>query len=150
MFDNAMITLAQAEVGEGRPVAPTGGTTPVDTTSTVPGGGQPGTGVPVPPTGKPSGGFDAFLPLIFLAIIAVFWFMMMSSQRKEKKRREAMLTSLNKGDKVLTLGGMIGTVVEVRESEVVLKVDEAGNTRIKFSRAAIQTVLTDKTEPAKS
>jgi preprotein translocase subunit YajC len=45
---------------------------------------------------------------------------------------------------VQTIGGIIGTVVESRENEVVLKVDETSNTKIKFSRNAIHRVLTDE------
>ena len=57
------------------------------------------------------------------------------------KAREKMLAALAKGDKIQTSGGIIGSVVEVRESEVIVKVDENANTRIRFARSAVQTVL---------
>ena len=59
---------------------------------------------------------------------------------------EEMLNSLRKGDKVCTVGGMFGTIAELREDEVTIKVDE--NTRIKFTRAAIQRVVEQKADPA--
>jgi len=55
-----------------------------------------------------------------------------------------MLAALKKGDKVQTAGGILGTVVEVRDSEVVVKVDENANTRLRFARSAIQAVLDDQ------
>ncbi|MAE67472.1 MAG: preprotein translocase subunit YajC [Phycisphaeraceae bacterium] len=83
-----------------------------------------------------------FLP--FILIIAVFWFILMGGQRREKKKRAKMLSALAKGNKVQTVGGIIANVVEVRENEVVLKVDENANTRLRFARSAIQSVLADK------
>jgi preprotein translocase subunit YajC len=62
-------------------------------------------------------------------------------QRREKKRRAQMLDALKKGDRIQTIGGILGTVVEVREQEVVIKVDENNNTKLHFARAAIQTIL---------
>jgi preprotein translocase subunit YajC len=55
-----------------------------------------------------------------------------------------MLAELSKNDRVVTIGGVIGTVVEVRENEVVLKVDESSNTRMRFSRNAIQSLVAEK------
>ena len=57
-----------------------------------------------------------------------------------------MLAGIGKGDKVLTVGGIMGTIVEMRETEVVLKVDENANTRIKFSRSSIQSVVSERQE----
>ena len=51
------------------------------------------------------------------------------------------LASIKKYDKVMTIGGIIGTVMEIREDEVILKVDDNTNTRMKFSRSAIQRPL---------
>ena len=61
--------------------------------------------------------------------------------QQQQKQREQMLQSIKKFDKVITIGGMIGTVVDIRDDEIVLKVDDSTNTRIKFSRGAIQRVL---------
>lgn len=98
-----------------------------------------------PATGdQPQSPFSgSFFIIIMLALVA-FWIFAMGGQRKEKKRRAAMLDALSKGDKVQTVGGIIGTVIEVRDSEVLVKIDENSNTRMRFARSAIQNVLTDE------
>jgi preprotein translocase subunit YajC len=62
------------------------------------------------------------------------------SRRKQEAKRKAMLANLKKGDKVTSIGGIIGTVIEVREDEVTVKVDETNNVRMKFARWAIRGV----------
>ena len=61
--------------------------------------------------------------------------------RKEKRRRAEMLASLARNDKVHTVGGLIGTVTEVHDQEVVLRTDEASNTRVRIARSAITQVI---------
>ena len=63
---------------------------------------------------------------------------------------QQLLSSLKKQDRVLTIGGLIGTVVEVRDDEVVLKIDENANTRARFTKNAIQQVLKSSDGPATS
>ena len=92
-----------------------------------------------PRQSAPGGGFI----WIFMLILVVFWVFIMSGQRREKKKKAALLASIQKGDKVQTAGGIIGTVVEIRPSDVLLKVDENANTRIKFRRSAIQNIVQD-------
>jgi preprotein translocase subunit YajC len=90
---------------------------------------------------------------LLLPLLAVFFvFIMFSSSRtkkKEQKHRDDMLKNMKRGDRVMTAGGMIGSVVEVRETEVVLKVDETTNTKIKFSRDAIKRVIPEDESTAK-
>jgi len=81
-------------------------------------------------------------------IVLVFYFVFMRPKQKEQKQREAMLRNLQKHDRVMTIGGIIGTVMEVREDEVIVKVDDNNNTRVKFGRAAIQRVLTERGDEA--
>lgn len=81
---------------------------------------------------------------MFMILIAVLGFMIVMSMmtgRRERKKREQMLSSIARHDRVQTVGGVIGTVVEVRDDEIVLKVDESTNTRIHFARSAVQNVL---------
>tara|TARA_R110002111_G_scaffold262289_1_gene337794 strand:+ start:74023 stop:74376 length:354 start_codon:yes stop_codon:yes gene_type:complete len=77
-----------------------------------------------------------FLPLI--AIVIFFYFIMFRPQQKERARREKTLGELKKNDRVVTIGGIIGTIASIseKEQEVTLKIDE--NIRIKFRRSAIQ------------
>jgi len=112
---------------------------------------------PAAPTTAPGGESDpgglfgslgSFFPII--AIFAIFYFVMIGPERKNKKKREAMLTSLKKGDRVMTNGGMYATVASVHEDRVSLQI--ADGVRVRYSLQAIQTVETDETDdsPSKS
>lgn len=98
------------------------------------------------PDGAPARGPDNSWS--FLMIIAVFMLVMIlfstNSQRKEKKKREHMLAAVKKGDKVQTIGGILASVVELREHDVILKIDENANTRVRFARSAIQSVTSEQ------
>jgi preprotein translocase subunit YajC len=63
------------------------------------------------------------------------------SQRRERKKRDQLLSGIKRHDKVMTIGGIIGSVVELKDDAVVLKVDETSNTRITFSKSAISQVI---------
>ncbi len=86
-------------------------------------------------------------PLI--AILALFLFMD-GPRRREQSRRDQLLKNLKKNDRVVTIGGMFGSVVNISGDgkEVTLKVDDS--TRIKFRRTAIADVVSEETpaEPA--
>jgi len=90
--------------------------------------------------GRPPTMWDS-LPL-FAMMGVIFYFILIRPQGKERKRREAMLSAIKKNDKVVTAGGIIGTVTSTKDDEITLKVDESTNTKITFSRAAIQKVIT--------
>lgn len=99
-----------------------------------------------PPGGSPSA---AFFPIAMMLAVVAFMLLSARSQRKREKRdRESMYAGITKNDRVLTVGGVIGTVVTVRESEVVLKVDEATNTKMTFIKSAVQKVMGDEKETA--
>ena len=66
------------------------------------------------------------------------------SKRTQDKKRTDMLSALKRGDRVQTIGGILGTVVEARDADVLLKVDESSNTKIRFSRSAIHRVLEEE------
>jgi preprotein translocase subunit YajC len=83
-----------------------------------------------------------FLPFILIGV--VFYFLVIGSKRKQEKQRRDMLDQLKKGDRIQTIGGILGTVIEVRDSEVVVKVDENANTKIRFSRSAIHRVTSEE------
>jgi len=144
MFNHTIVMLAQEEAPPVLPqsIEPVTGSQPVAGTEQAtttqpppPGAGPNGAG---PPTPNP---FGAGQLIFFIVIIALFWIFLTGSQRKEKKKHAAMLGALKKGDKVQTLGGILGTVIEVRDTEIVVKVDENSNARIKFARSAIQNVI---------
>jgi len=91
------------------------------------------------------GGRGMWMGLILM--IVVFYGIMMSGNRKEKKKREAMLAAVKKSDRVMTIGGIVGSVVTVSDHEVTLKVDESANVKITVIRSAIQKVLTEGENP---
>ena len=78
-----------------------------------------------------------------LIVIGLFFFLMISNRggNKDKKAREAMLKQLKRGDRVPTIGGILGTVLRAEETRVEVKVDETNNTKIWFARSAIQRVV---------
>jgi preprotein translocase subunit YajC len=83
------------------------------------------------------------VPMVIFAVV-VYAVMMRSRKRQDKQKKDA-LGQLKRGDEIQTIGGIIGTVVEARETEVIVKVDETNNTKMKFSRNAIHRVLEPKT-----
>lgn len=103
--------------------------------------GQPGANTPVggAPVGGGGGGF-LFLPLIAGMFILMI-FLSGRAQRAEKKKKQALLSSLKKHDRVQTIGGVLGTISEIRDDEVILRVDDANNTRMHFAKSAIQQVV---------
>ena len=75
------------------------------------------------------------------------WFLMFNGQRKEKKRRAELLSAIKKGDRVQTVGGAIGTVTDIRDNDITVRVDDNTGTRIRFARSAVQTILGDDEKP---
>lgn len=99
---------------------------------------QPGAPAETPTTTQP-GGSNIFF---FFIIMTVGMLLIMSmSGRKEKKRRAQMLSTLGKKDKVRTAGGIIGTVIEIKDDEVLLETDRASHTRLWLTRASIASVM---------
>jgi preprotein translocase subunit YajC len=79
-----------------------------------------------------------------IIIVVVFWFLLLNANRKRDKQIKQMRDNLKKGDKVQTVGGALGTVVNVDTDEVTVKVDESTNAKIRFTRSAIHKVMTDE------
>ena len=82
-----------------------------------------------------------YYQLIFIAVIFVVMFMMFREPKRRQKQHQKMVQSLKKNDKVRTIGGIIGTVVDIKGDEVLLKVDENNNTKIWFAASAIGKTL---------
>ncbi|MBQ3799559.1 MAG: preprotein translocase subunit YajC [Treponema sp.] len=85
-------------------------------------------------------GIVTFLP--FILIILIMYFLMIRPQNKKQKETQKMLDALKKGDKVITIGGIHGTVSNVKDDTVTVKVDD--NCRIEFNRSAIASVVNPK------
>lgn len=99
------------------------------------------TGAPAAPgASQTSQGLPSML-LLVLPLLLIIILGPVLTGRKEKKKRALLMSSIKKHDRVQTIGGIIGIVSEVRDDEIVLKVDETSNTKIRFARSAIQQVL---------
>jgi len=104
--------------------------------------GQSTTAVPgspnAPVQGTPQRTSSSFNSLLLMLLVAaVLFIMMIRGPRKQQQQQKQMIQSLKKNDRVRTIGGIYGTVMDVKGDEVVLKVDEATNTKIKVSASAI-------------
>jgi len=99
-----------------------------------------------PPAGPEAAGPAGFLTSIipFAAIIGIFYFLIIRPQSKKRKETDKMQSSLKKGDRIVTIGGIYGTISNVRESTVIIKVDE--NVKMEFLRSAISSVITSGKE----
>ncbi|MCZ6653896.1 MAG: preprotein translocase subunit YajC [Planctomycetota bacterium] len=108
----------------------------------------PPTGPPAQPgggAGKPAGGAGNFLlPMAFAMF--VFWFFLFRGQGRKKKELAKMIQGLKKNDRVVTIGGIVGTVVTAKEDEIVVRVDETNNTKMTFVRQSIQRVINSDAE----
>ena len=105
-----------------------------------------------PPTSRPApeavNSLVTWMPFV-LVIIVMYLFIFRTKKNQERKLKEQR-DSIKRGDRVQTIGGILGSVVQVEDSKVLLKVDEGSNTKIWFSRNAIHRVLTEeKAEAAK-
>ena len=95
--------------------------------------------------GNPEGSLISTL-VMFGLIIGIFYFLILRPQQKRQKEKQRMLDALKKGDKIVTAGGMHGTVVGLDEKTVLLQVSD--NAKMKFDRSAIATILKEA-EPGK-
>ena len=85
------------------------------------------------------GGLSMWVMLIL--IFVVMWFFMIRPQRKQQKELQNFRDSLKKGDKVVTIGGIYGTVCEIKEESVLIEVDN--NVKIRVSKQALVKDFTD-------
>lgn len=74
----------------------------------------------------------------FVLMFAVLYFLLIRPQQKRQKTRNAMLNQLKKGDKVTTIGGLHGTILEITDDIVVLRVNDS--TKLTFDRSAVNGV----------
>ena len=87
---------------------------------------------------QPRGPFGEYSHFLLLGLMLVmFYLILFRGPRKKQQQHTKMVQLLQKNDRVRTIGGIIGTVVDVREDEITLKVDESNNTKIKVATSAI-------------
>ncbi len=87
------------------------------------------------------GGLESLLPLVL--IFVVFYFLLIRPQQKKQKQHRAMLEALRRGDRIVTAGGIIGTITKSSETELTVEITEG--VKVKVMRGMISDVLA-KTE----
>ena len=94
-------------------------------------------------TGGSTAGGGSFFELVFpfVLMILVFYFLLIRPQKKQQKAIRNMLDNLKVNDKVITVGGVMGKVVQIKDDDVIIQTGPEG-AKIKFQKAAIGKVLT--------
>jgi len=92
------------------------------------------------PPGGLFGGDQTMMLVVMVGGMLLLFFWMGRGKRKQEAKRRQMLAELKKGDKVTSIGGIVGTIMEMRENEVTVKVDENNNIRMRFARWAIRGI----------
>ncbi len=80
--------------------------------------------------------------IFFILLFAGMWFLIIAPQRKRQKQHESMVRALQTGDQVITAGGVYGTITNVKDDRVVVRVAE--NVKVEVNRSFIQTKLASK------
>jgi len=106
------------------------------------GGGQGAKGSPSP--------IGLWLPAILVIFMLFLWMQSRSQQKKQKKEREELLTSLKQKDKIETIGGIFGTIVNIREDTISIRVDDAKDITMKVAKSAIRRRLTDNKDSSQT
>ena len=88
-------------------------------------------------TTDPTAGLLSMLPML-IACIAIFYFMLIRPENKRKKEAEQLRNSLKEGDQITTIGGIVGTVVNVKEDRFVIETS-ADQVRIEFMKWALSS-----------
>ena len=94
------------------------------------------------PAAGQGGGLSMWIMLAL--IFVVMWFFMIRPQKKQQKELQNFRDSLKKGDKVVTIGGIYGTVAEIKEDSVLIEVDH--NVKIRVSKQALVKDFSDPTK----
>ncbi|MGP3783936.1 MULTISPECIES: preprotein translocase subunit YajC [unclassified Paenibacillus] len=89
--------------------------------------------------GTQAGGGIVSLIVPLVLMVAIFYFLMIRPQNKKQKQRNSMLGQLKKGDKIVTIGGLHGTIAEITDDVVVLRVNDV--TKLTFDRNAISSAV---------
>ncbi len=131
---NNVWILAQAESSEAPSTITSERVTEEETITTTVAADPNSPGV----TPKKRGPLGSYGNLLFLGVMFLLMYMILfRGPRKKQQQQKQMIQSLTKNDKIQTLGGIIGTVVDIKDNEITLKIDESNNTKIKILRSAI-------------
>jgi preprotein translocase subunit YajC len=90
-----------------------------------------------PGNAKSSKPFDPMFMVTMGLMFVVFYFLLFRGPQKKQQKHKKMVQSLQKNDRILTVGGIYGTVVDIKDNEITIKIDESNNTKMRISRNAI-------------
>lgn len=97
----------------------------------------------------PPGGSGWPLMLLFGLMFVIMYFFILRPQRKKEQERKAMLSRVRKNDHVVTTGGIHGVVVSVKENELLVRVDDTKDVKLRIDRSAISALIESKDEDEK-
>ena len=84
----------------------------------------------------------------FIVIFLIFYFLIIAPQRKQQKETEKMLASLKRGDRVVTSGGIHGTIADLKDADKIVVLQVAQNVRVDVSRSAVTGVVRESVQGA--
>jgi len=94
------------------------------------------------PDAQAGGGLMSMIP--FVLIIGIIYFLMIRPQSKKAKQHQMMLAELKKGDKIVTIGGVYGNIVQVKDKSFIVKI--SANTDIEILKSSVAEVISDTKE----
>lgn len=99
------------------------------------------TGIAFAQSASQSGGASGWMTFVpLLLMILIFYFLLIRPQQKKEKERKAMIAALQKGDKIITVGGICGVIADIKgDDRVIVKIADKIN--VEFTRSAIQTKI---------
>lgn len=103
------------------------------------------------PAGAQPGGLGSLMPFLFIGLLVLMmWFMVIRPQKKEEKRRKEMIDAVKRGDEVITIGGVHGTVEAVGEATIDVRIGKGAESIVAtFNKGAISANVTNERAAAK-
>ncbi|ODS32322.1 MAG: preprotein translocase subunit YajC [Candidatus Scalindua rubra] len=93
---------------------------------------------------KGFGGMGLMLP--FILMFAILYLLIIRPQRTKERHRKEMIANIRKHDRIVTVGGVHGVVISVKENEVIARVDDKKDVKLKIDKSAITSVTVPQTE----
>src|ERR1700677_2162257 len=90
-----------------------------------------------PPPSSPMSMITSFAP--FIVIMGLFYFLMIRPQNTERKKKEESLNAIQRGDRIRTTGGIYGTVADIKDNILIVKISE--NTKIELEKSFVESVI---------
>lgn len=108
-----------------------------DTTATVTVDSTPADGAAGGTVAPPKKPFNPGSILLLVGMFVLMYFILFRGPRKQQREQAQMRNSIQKNDRIVTIGGIYGTVIDIKDDEMTIKVDESNNTKIKVAKSAI-------------